>query len=485
MSVVFRGIITDADTGLPIENATVVFTFTNIPSYIFPPTDSLGEYYLLDLGLTNKTLYYMKTYAANYPRQRKNINTYITGGTYVNDQAIYPGGTVSGAVTDKTTGVPIKNLRVTIFNDYGVVEAYLDDSGNYDTSLNANPDNLIVRDSVCYGYIASSYTLYSEELGPAIVAYQNNVFNFSVYAYAIVIVQVKEIYSGFYVDVQCTVSFDTTDIEGNVLSLTQNYSGFRFEKVKNGVHNITVSVPGHIGSSETVTIEIAKTTTIELNYTKTIKASGYVLDQDTGQPIEGMKITFSLPSGGDFIPEQVYTDSNGYWEQTGFHCGTYYAVKPTKVGYYTDFMSGYIYDRDMSYTSYAMLLKPHGTITDSKTGKPIQGVLVTFVYAEEAIGENIVPDPVYTDSSGYWEQTGFNCGTLIKIVYTHSNYTFEVSPYTYCDSGDFSFSGIPNPISEVLYGPINLKRCSPNIRSIVNVCCDNFRNIESYLNIKR
>jgi len=52
--------------------------------------------------------------------------------------------------------------------------------------------------------------------------------------------------------------------------------------------------------------------------------------------------------------------------------------------------------------------------------------------------------------------------------------------------GGYQLYGVVVTIgSNVPYGPINLKKCSPDIRNIVNVCCDNFRNLESYLNRKR
>ena len=53
------------------------------------------------------------------------------------------------------------------------------------------------------------------------------------------------------------------------------------------------------------------------------------------------------------------------------------------------------------------------------------------------------------------------------------------------NSGEYPHLGVNTAVAPIPYGPINLKRCSPDIRSIVNVCCDNFRNLESYLNRKR
>lgn len=53
------------------------------------------------------------------------------------------------------------------------------------------------------------------------------------------------------------------------------------------------------------------------------------------------------------------------------------------------------------------------------------------------------------------------------------------------NSGEYPHLGVNTAVEPTPYGPISLKRCSPNMRSIINVCCENFRNLESYLNRKR
>ena len=121
------GVITDADTGAPIEGAFVSLTPLNPPAGTGPipgisiiitqatTTDANGAYELLDVGAGD---YDVEVDAFNYVGNSTSV-TVMDGVTSTADVALDPlaNGDVTGVVTDAMTGDPIEGAFVVLLGD--------------------------------------------------------------------------------------------------------------------------------------------------------------------------------------------------------------------------------------------------------------------------------------------------------------------------------------------------------------------------------
>ncbi len=149
------------------------------------------------------------------------------------------------------------------------------------------------------------------------------------------------------------------------------------------------------------------------------RASGRVVDT-SGNPVAGVRISFSNPDGSRLVPEAVTTDGNGYWSQTGFRGGVSYRASPSKEGWAFD-PAGRLFVEEATGLDFLALppFSAEGRITDP-AGNGVAGVAVTFV-AEKG---GWVPPAVVTDALGRWHQDGFAPGNVYKAVPSKQSWVF-------------------------------------------------------------
>ncbi|MFZ5945608.1 MAG: hypothetical protein ACOYVD_16050 [Bacillota bacterium] len=151
--------------------------------------------------------------------------------------------------------------------------------------------------------------------------------------------------------------------------------------------------------------------------------SGRITTAD-GKPLSGATITFSRARIKDTgaIPQQVTTDADGNWRQTGFEPGNLYKATPKKSAYVfskenVDFDSGNL---ALDFTAIACY-SVSGKVTTS-SGAPVAGVTITFAPAN---GQGQIPEPVKTDASGKWIQTNLVPGSSYTITPAKLNQAFS------------------------------------------------------------
>lgn len=158
-----------------------------------------------------------------------------------------------------------------------------------------------------------------------------------------------------------------------------------------------VSCPGYTFEKSTETFAGAKV----INFVATgYKVSGHVLSYPGLGAVAGAKITFT-PGGG---PAAVYTDSTGYWEQTGFAAGQEYTATVSKEGYVFKAPSARSFTGPQAALDfYAESYSAAGSV-HTRGGDGISGATITFSPVDYPSG---LPGTVTTDANGNWAQEGF------------------------------------------------------------------------------
>jgi VWFA-related protein len=167
-------------------------------------------------------------------------------------------------------------------------------------------------------------------------------------------------------------------------------------------------------------------------------ASGKVMDT-SGQPVSGVRISFSSVESRGQAPGAVTTGDDGTWFQTGFSGGAIYVASPSKGGWVFDPAQRQFVGEATGLDFVA--LPPYsarGRVTDP-LGNGVPDVTVTF----ETDG-GWLPAPVVTDPEGYWYQTGFAQGSTYRALPSKRAWVFDPSFREFSEEAvDQDFVGTP------------------------------------------
>jgi hypothetical protein len=362
-------------------------------------------------------------------------------------------GSISGNVTDASTGMPIEGYWVNIYEkttheSYG---ATTDSYGNY-TSIGVPAGSYIAvcgcsteEDYLCEFY---NHTHYYNLKTPVTVTSESAItgIDFTLVLEGKISGKVTDsdgsAIEGAFVYIECTTqTWDTyawTDSDGNYTITDLIEGSYRLKATSEGPQ-------GYIGewynntydsdSAELVSVTAGETKSdIDFALALEGKISGTVIADSTGLPIEGALVSafdFTTFEGAGYTGT---TDSDGSYTITGLAAGTY------KVwAHYSGEYAGEYYDETYAVASANAVSvtagvttsgidfhigkggKITGTITADSDGSKLEGITVY-------IGDYTTRDYIctaYTDSNGSYTTTVLPAGTYTVEAHPSSGYAIE------------------------------------------------------------
>jgi large repetitive protein len=205
---------------------------------------------------------------------------------------------------------------------------------------------------------------------------------------------------------------DTTDADGK----------YTLDSVTAGVNRINVSASNYVSKTITDTVpETAQTLDIVLNAIKYSSISGTVKDSVTGNAIAGAIISM----GTGTTSKRDTTDADGKYTIDSVATGVY-RISVSATDYSTKTISDTV---PATAQTLDIILSPtitgsvSGTVTDSATGKGIEGAIVSI-----GTGMGAATRADTTDADGKY--------TLAKVATRTTSYTIQVSAAGYLAKSD-------------------------------------------------
>lgn len=393
-----KGFVTDVDSGAPLENVNVAVGSTSIL------TDA-GGYFELD-GI--------KAGTRNITASKTGYTAY-TGSVVVQADAATTSnismtpriqtGTVSGAVTDSVTEMPVEDATVSIES----TETSTDADGRYRLAG-------IETGSRTIKVVKTGYQTYTAQVTVATGTTTCTV--------ALTPVSTSGSVEGTVTDAATGKPLQGAEVTGGSTRCSTDESGsYALTGVPAGDCAVTVSKAGYSSTAETVTVNAGATVTKDFALTASQGSGvlqGTVTDSASGKALKGVLVVARGPHGGE-----ASTDKSGAYRITGLGAGTF-SVEATLSGYNSYSTSTAVTSGSTVTLSFTMTATSNkgtlkGTVTDSSTGAPIAGARIT--YADRS---------AETDASGYYELAGVQPGnrefTATKSGYEDVNETLKVQP---------------------------------------------------------
>ncbi|MCL2322588.1 MAG: carboxypeptidase regulatory-like domain-containing protein, partial [Oscillospiraceae bacterium] len=282
ITVTVTGVVTDKETGVPIPNATVTLTDDQGNTFT-AQTDKNGEYTINDVPTGD--------YTTNVTADLYNPETDLIS---VNEDTNYNAEldktivivTVTGTVTDESTGLPIPNATVILTDkDGNTYTAKTDLNGEY--TINDVPTGDYTTNVTADGYnpktdsiSVTDDTTYDAELSRTMV----NV-------------------GGIVTDKDTKLPIPNatvtlTDKDGNTLTANTNSLGiYTINNVPTGDYTTKVTADGYGDLTGTLTVKDNPTTyNAELSHS-VVNVGGLVTDKDTKLPISNATVTLTDKDG--------------------------------------------------------------------------------------------------------------------------------------------------------------------------------------------
>ncbi|MBC8175978.1 MAG: carboxypeptidase regulatory-like domain-containing protein, partial [Deltaproteobacteria bacterium] len=390
-----RGRVTNKDTGYGLGDAIVSVSSEKTG------TDSRGDYKITGAKAGTRLVISQKTGFENYFSSTE----VKAGETVFDDIAMTPiptTGTVKGIVTDKDTGSPVGDARVSI----GSTEVRTDSNGHFDLN----------------GISAGTQQIHAQKTG-----YESYSASLEVKAGETVFHDITMTPKPTTGTVRGSVTNkDTGDpIENALVSIgsTQTYTdsdgAYQLTGIASGTQTVTASHSGYENYSGSV--EAVAGETVFNDFSMTLKPTtgtvmGRVTDKDTGSGLEDAVVYISS--------KKTQTDSRGDYEITGAKAGTRLEIS-LKTGFENYFASTEVKAGEIVIDDIAMTPKPatgsvKGIVTDKDTGGPAGNAFVSIGSVETR-----------TDANGQYELVGIGEGTheidAQKAGYQNYNSTVNVT----------------------------------------------------------
>jgi len=457
------GTVTDASTSLPLGSVSVSI-YSSGGSYVTGGYSDSSGVYTSSSGLPAGTYYAVTWNSQGYIDELYNNiscpggSCSVTSGAPISvslgttttgiDFGLAPGGRISGTVTNATTGLPLANVQVSIYNSSGnqLVYGFTDSSGVYTSYGGLPAGTYYARTWNSLGYIDE---LYNNISCPGSCSVTSGVpisvtVGTTTTGIDFGLVQGGRI-SGTVTD--ATTGLPLASVSVNIYGSNGSYrtsgssnssgvytssgglpSGTYYVRTSNSQGYIeelydNISCPGSTctvtnGTAISVT-EGTTTTGIDFGLAPGGRVSGTVTDAATGLPLAGVEVDV-YSSIGTYV-SYGYTNSSGvYTSYSGVPAGTYYARTYNALAYVNELYNNIPCLVSCSVTSGTPIsvtqgttttgidfsLAPggriSGTVTDAATGLPLSSVTVRIYNSSggQLTSVNTNGSGVYTTSAG-------------------------------------------------------------------------------------
>ena len=246
--------------------------------------------------------------------------------------------------------------------------------------------------------------------------------------------------------------------DGGQFASTSNGGAFSVTNVPAGSYQISLSVNGYSSYSETVTVSagsIINLGTILLSASPTFgMIQGTITDASTGLPLSGVVITITGSSSWS-----ATTASDGSFKLTDITPGSV-TLSASMTGYYAVSGTGAVTAGGTLTFSPSLSTSPpvattggiKGTVTDSATGLPIQGALVTITPDPAGTG------PLATDVLGMFALASMEPGTYTVTInaanYTGQTYLVTILGGVITDLGSIRLNPSPTSATLTVFGVV-------------------------------
>ena len=375
------GTVTDIATGDPIENVQILMKKDGLPYYFGTKSNSLGEY--SDIVPAGNYTVYAEGAEVGYANDFKEDITVAVDQTTTVDFQLdkVPSGIIRGKVTDFTTGAPVENVEISIYNDEYYLFTETNHEGEYSCIVPAGIYTVYAEgDEVSYAYD------FREDITVTIDQTTTVDFQLDKVPSGIVRGKVTDFTTGAPVEyVEISIYNDEY-----YLFTGTNHEGEYSRTVPAGIY--TVSVRGvELGYEnyyqENVVIEDSEVTSIDFQLKKVSfgTISGIVTDATTGTPIKNVEISIY----NDDYSYSFYINTNQQGEYSRTVPVGIYTVKAhgIEVGYSNASKENVVVvDGDITTADFQLEKVALGTIigkvTDADTGDPVTNVEI-FIYNDD------------------------------------------------------------------------------------------------------
>ncbi|HEX8001092.1 MAG TPA: carboxypeptidase regulatory-like domain-containing protein [Mycobacteriales bacterium] len=443
------GTVTDSATGDPVANVCVLLWReegdTAWEQYPDSCTDETGTWSYSDL---DPGVYYVEARGGGYVTQYAYGQDYSfdatrwtlgDGDSVTVDLAMQRGGTISGTVTDATTGEPVQGACATTQGEGTFGHSCTDESGWYELSgLRPGADYRIWFTDYTYGRYTPEYAHDAKDYEAAttftVTADETTVVDESLQPAAGVTGTITDATTGdplIDVCVSLAAEPESFDVAGNACS--DEGGIYRISGVEPGTYHVVVDdytgahprtwYPGtHVPSeSTTVTVESGQ---VQEGMDFALQPAGYVsgtvTKASTGEPLAGVCVGAYRASDGGPVRNNgdlQCSDDSGHYTIGGIPTSTVNLLfNPTDGIHLESRVNGVAVTAGETTTGIDAAIveggRITGRITDAKTKKAVAGACVTVGVFSHRSGENGTQWPgVCTEADGRYELRGLPTGT--------------------------------------------------------------------------
>jgi hypothetical protein len=308
---VVSGTVTEAGTGLPIDNALVSIESwnqwnENESGYSnFTLTDASGHY---EMNVTNGTANVMFTKAGYSMCRYENIQINHHDSLVLDAQLYATTATVRGNVTDADTGLPIASAQVYETDMMGnFTMAYTDSSGHY--VLDAFAGNGVVLVAQANGY-GQSFVSMNISVG------DNIWYDFLMYgANSWLTGTVTDVITGMPIE---NASVNVYKSDYSAWGQTDASGVYNLTNLINGTYSININAMNYMSVNDIVDVlsggNVYDAQMVPWNIPQTCKLWGYVTDDLTSAPIVGAKVEIGQGAPEYSNYNSTNTGLSGYYE---------------------------------------------------------------------------------------------------------------------------------------------------------------------------
>ena len=454
-SATLEGVVTLASTGQPVSGATV--TVQDSTRTQSTQTDSTGSYSIS--GIVPGTVQVSVTYGSMFQTAQY---TLATAAIYSQNFSMVSYATVTGTITDATTGAPIAGATVSVTDATGAHTAQAASDGTY----------TVTGISIGSASLTASATGYASQTGYQTVAgdqtYTDNISLYDLNATCTVqgvITNAKTLLPepGVSVTLEGAQSSTVTDANGFYTLLNVPLGNQTFLVEKDSFVDVTITVYINTISYNLNLIEPSVAGAANPPQIGT-STSGWVTDAVTGVPLPGAIVRV------DGTNIQTTTASDGSYTLSGLPPGADMIIAED-LDHQAEIMYPTVVSGGSGGCPFALPPMTSGmitgTVTDGSTGQPIR-------YATVSVGSGSLL-AASTEADGTFTITGVPAGTYTVEAQGLEYLAASTSGISVTDGGSASvnFSLTPRPATGSLQGTIVDDQTNAAIAGAVLTVTDN------------